>query len=172
VPFTNELNESLPESVQLHEDKDVALKSERHVELLDTCLEAMKVELPKDLLVDCSIWDFAGQKEFYATHQTFLTSSAIYLLTVDLSKDLSSQRQEKIDDEEYDQVGCKYILLLDYRLMVFNTTFNNITVYPGSEFYWWRSTQTNDLSLVTDKLYHIILYRVHLAMNWVRLSQL
>ncbi|XP_063418388.1 probable serine/threonine-protein kinase roco6 [Mytilus trossulus] len=60
-------------------------------DLMSHVFSKSTVNAPLNLYALCELWDFAGQKEFYATHQAFLTSSAVYLVVADMKDDISKQ---------------------------------------------------------------------------------
>ena len=68
---------------------------------------------------------------------------------------------------EYIFIFQKCLMVKDQRIVVFNTTFNNISVISwGAVLLMEETGENHDLPQVTEKLYHIMLHWVHLP--WAR----
>ncbi|CAC5416372.1 unnamed protein product [Mytilus coruscus] len=71
---------------RLNSDEGQAIQSISEIDLADV----LNVELDENEFATIDLWDFAGDKQFYNTHQTFLSKEALYIVTVDMTKDVES----------------------------------------------------------------------------------
>ncbi|CAG2199073.1 unnamed protein product [Mytilus edulis] len=81
---------------------------------------------------DCGFWDFAGQKEFYATHQTFLCTNAVYLLVVDISRDFKTKTFNNMIEKEFKNVGEYIDFWLD-NIHCYSIDDNNISSHYNED---------------------------------------
>ncbi|VDI42576.1 Hypothetical predicted protein [Mytilus galloprovincialis] len=89
------------DSIELHSmdnSKQLIMPSDLKSSDLFTATSISK--RPSKNYARCGLWDFAGQKEFYCTHQAFLTSSAIYLVVADMKTNFVTEQQKKDTTED------------------------------------------------------------------------
>ena len=85
-------NTPADQDFQLRIDATTGLTLDDVMEMVRECLHGL--ELSDDVKakeVILSVWDFAGQNLYYASHSVFLSLRAVYVLVHNLSKDLSAQ---------------------------------------------------------------------------------
>ena len=82
------------QDVKLKIDTTAGLTLDDVTEKVEQCLQGL--ELNDDVKakeVILSVWDFAGQNLYYASHSVFLSHRAVYVLVHNLSKDLNAQAE-------------------------------------------------------------------------------
>ncbi|XP_053388274.1 uncharacterized protein LOC128551440, partial [Mercenaria mercenaria] len=84
--------ENTPERID-HTKNDSYIREMKH---LKAFIEHVQKDIGDDIedTCDLSLWDFAGQNEFYDTHQAFLSRRAIYLLVIDMSANIDDVLEE------------------------------------------------------------------------------
>ena len=82
-----EVPECVVELVQkMLDNSSVEVKSQDSVTMATKPVDGAKMVL--------NIWDFAGKEVYYATHQIFLTSRALYVFVFNLTHDLEEVTSE------------------------------------------------------------------------------
>lgn len=69
--------------IEIPAGADISMEGETD-DVLRDLEKGLFTKISDDEYADCIFLDFAGHKEYYTTHQTFLTKKAVYLITTSL----------------------------------------------------------------------------------------
>ncbi|XP_063405793.1 probable serine/threonine-protein kinase roco6 [Mytilus trossulus] len=90
--------------------------------IMKSCLQFREKE-QDDMLAFCWLWDFAGQKDFYATHQVFLSKHAVFLLVTDSLEFTTAENQGNNFESSaqyvsfwFDAIHCYWSTTIEGRL--------------------------------------------------------
>ncbi|XP_071146866.1 uncharacterized protein [Mytilus edulis] len=115
IPYENDgdLSRDIKRAEYLVNTDDMKKKITEQMDKILLEIQKDQDKMTSESLVECGLWDFAGQKDYYATHQTFLNPHAIYLLVTNILDDLTTIENETDFDsiEEYidfwfDSIHC------------------------------------------------------------------
>ncbi|VDI15912.1 Hypothetical predicted protein [Mytilus galloprovincialis] len=103
INFKNEYNHYV--AIKSNETESDQINDDDIKQMTSTIIKSslqLRERKHNDMLAFCWLWDFAGQKDFYATHQVFLSNCAVYLLVTD-SLDFTTTEKPGINFEDSTQ---------------------------------------------------------------------
>ncbi|OPL33497.1 neuralized pats1, partial [Mytilus galloprovincialis] len=101
LTVVSEKNENTEKRNSKLQDKAVNPAQVQKADLYSDLKGWSESEAPLEDFAEVALLDFAGQYEFYATHQAFLNKHAIYLLVIDVSKNMKGLMTCEVVDENF-----------------------------------------------------------------------